>query len=178
MSPGSSPAGAVVWITGLPASGKSTLAARLCARLPAVLLDGDEVRTVLGMTAHDPAARDDFYARLAALAALLARQGLVVVVPATAHRRAHRAHARALAPRFIEVHVRTPLAEAERRDPKGLYARARAGAAPELPGVGVSYEPPLEPEIVADGGLDERALVAIIAAVAGDGRRETEDGRE
>ncbi len=155
-------------MTGLPASGKSTLAARVRERLggAAVLLDGDEVHRALGPSpAYDAASRDAFYATLARLAALLARQGHVVLVPATAPRRAHRESARALAANFVEVHVRTPLAECERRDPKGLFARARRGEAPDLPGIGAPYEPPAAPEIVADGGEDEAAVDAILTAI-------------
>jgi len=156
--------GAVAWATGLPSSGKSTFARRLQARLAArgaspLLLDGDEVRAALAPApGHSPAERDAFYETLARLAALAARQGLVVVVAATAHRRAHRDRCRALAPRFVEIWVRTPMEECERRDARGLYARHRRGEAPDLPGPGVAYEPPLAPEVVADGGEDEGAV--------------------
>jgi len=160
-------AGVVVWLTGLPASGKSTLAERVREALvragrPCAVLDSDEVRAALGERGYDPAARDAFYRTLGELAAMLAGQGLVVLVPATAHRRAHRTAARAAAPRFVEVWVRTPAAECERRDVKGLYARARAGDAPTLPGVGVAYEPPEAPDVVADGGLDEAAVRRVV----------------
>ncbi len=153
--------GAVVWITGLPASGKTMLAERARERLGGILLDSDALREVLRADGYEDAARDDFYQRLAALAALLARQGHLVFVAATAPRRRHRETARALAPRFVEVWVNTPLTECERRDPKQLYARARAGQAPMLPGVGVPYEPPLAPEVTATGGADDAALTAI-----------------
>ena len=161
-------AGMIVWLTGLPASGKSTLAERARTALaragrPCVVLDGDRVRAALGERGYDPGARDAFYRTLAELAAILAEQGVVVLVPATAHRRAHRAAARALAPRFVEVWVRAPVAECERRDVKGLYARARAGDAPTLPGIGVPYEAPEAPDVVADGGLDEQAVARIVA---------------
>jgi len=156
--------GAVAWVTGLPSSGKSTFARRLRDRLVArgpipLLLDGDEVRAALvPPPGHSPAERDAFYETLARLAALAAGQGLVVLVAATAHRRAHRDRCRALAPRFAEIWVRTPAEECQRRDARGLYARHRRGEAPELPGPGVPYEPPLAPEVVADGGEDERAV--------------------
>ncbi len=157
--------GLVVWLTGLPSSGKSTLARRVHERLPgAILLDGDEVRAAiapdLGYTLPE---RDAFYAALARLAALLARQGRVVLVAATAHRRAYRDQARALAPRFVEVLVDVPAAECARRDAKGLYARA--GAA--LPGAGVEYERPERPDVRAGGGHDEEAVRAIVAAAGG-----------
>ena len=161
--------GAVVWVTGLPSAGKSTLARRVQAGLaargrPAALLDGDEVRRCLVPgPGHLPAERDAFYETLARLAALLARQGLVALVAATAHRQAHRDRARELAPRFVEVFVRTPAAECERRDAKGLYALFREGKAPLLPGPGVPYQPPQAPEVVADGGQDDRAVEAVLA---------------
>lgn len=161
--------GLVVWLTGLPQAGKSTLAARLrdalAPRHSCVLLDSDEVRDALGADRYDHGERGAFYRALAALAALLARQGHVVVVAATAAARAHRERARALAPRYLEAWVRTPIEECEQRDRKGLYARARAGQAPHLPGVGAVYEPPSAPDVVADGGHDERALAELVAAV-------------
>jgi adenylylsulfate kinase len=157
--------GSVVWITGLPSSGKSTLAAAVHAELvaigaPTCTLDGDAVRAALvpqpGYSARD---RDAFYATLAHLAALLAAQGLTVLVPATAHRAAYRADARAWAPRFVEVHVRTPAAECRRRDAKGLYAAATR----DLPGLDLDYEAPASPEVVATGGRDPEAVRQIVA---------------
>ena len=160
---------AVVWFTGLPASGKSTLARQVQAHLTragraSLLLDGDELRGILGEHAYGAEDRTRFYRALAALAALLARQGIIVLVAATAPRRADRDHARAALHgdgAFVEVWVDTPLAECEARDPKGLYARARRGEAPELPGVGVAYEPPVSPEVIATGGRDDDAVTAI-----------------
>lgn len=163
--------GAVVWFTGLPASGKSTLARRVHAQLaeagrPAVVLDSDELREALAATSYAADGRDAFYRTVAALAALLARQGLVVLVAATATRRATRDHARAalvgIAP-FVEVWVQTPLAVCAARDPKQLYARAAHGELGELPGVGVAYEPPLAAEVRADGGHDDAAVRATLA---------------
>lgn len=160
---------AIVWFTGLPSSGKSTLARRVQDRLAAsgrasVLLDGDELREVLGAEAYEPEDRERFYRTLGALAGLLANQGLAVLVAATAPAREHRDRARgALTDRgvFVEVWVKTPLSVCEARDPKRLYARARRGDASELPGVGVAYEPPLAAEVVADGGFDDAAAAAI-----------------
>jgi adenylylsulfate kinase len=164
--------GAIVWFTGLPSSGKTTLARRAQARLAAarraaVVLDSDELRDALGAPSYAPGDRDRFYRALAALAALLAGQGVVVLVAATAPRREDRDRAREAldrgpAPgRFVEVWVDTPLAECEARDPKGLYAQARRGAADQLPGVGVAYEPPMSPDVTANGGFDDAALAAI-----------------
>jgi adenylylsulfate kinase len=164
--------GAIVWITGLPASGKSTLAARIKTALdgagvPCAVLDGDDVRAALGHDDHSPAGRAWFYRALASLAALLARQGLAVLVPATAPLRSQREAARALFPRFLEVHVCTPAIECEGRDPKGLYARARAGGAPDLPGVGAPYEPPIDPDVIATSGEDDAAAAAVFRRLTG-----------
>jgi adenylylsulfate kinase len=132
-----------------------------------VLLDSDELRDLLEAQSFAPDDRDRFYRAVAGLAGLLANQGVVVLVAATAPHRADRDRARALladppgASRFVEVWVKTPLAECEARDPKGLYAAARRGETRELPGVGVAYEPPLAPEVIADGGHDDAAVAAI-----------------
>jgi adenylylsulfate kinase len=167
--------GAVAWLTGLPSSGKSTLAARLATALraagtPTLLLDGDDVRQALvPPPGHLPAERDAFYETLGRLAALAASQGLVVVVAATAHRRAHRAGARALAPRWVEIYVRTPPEVCEARDAHGLYALHRQGKAPQLPGPGVPYEVPEAPDVVAEGGQDQGAVDATLALLRGAG---------
>ncbi len=161
--------GTVVWITGLPGAGKSSLAGRIAERaraaaMPCAVLDGDDVRAALGRPAGRGAAeRDEFYASLARMAALLAGQGLVVIVAATANRAAHRDQARALAPRFVEVHVATPASECERRDPKGLYAAARAGVATGVPGVDAAYEAPRSPDVTASGGDDVGAVDRVVA---------------
>jgi adenylylsulfate kinase len=156
----------VVWITGLPSSGKSTLAVRLRDRLRetrrcAVVLDGDEVREILGAHDYTASARDVFYRSLAGLAAMIANQGTVAIVAATAPSRSHRAVARQYAPRFIEVYVDTPFAECARRDTKGLYAAARQGDVATLPGAGADYEPPTTPDMIAHGGDDALAIDAI-----------------
>jgi adenylylsulfate kinase len=164
MSPGP---GAVVWITGLPSSGKSTLAARIAAQLrgggvAAAVLDGDQVRAALDpRPGYDAEGRSRYYGTLAHLAALLARQGLVAIVAATAHRRAFRQRARALAPRFVEVLVDAPIETCAARDTKGLYAAARRGAVTELPGVGAGFERPEAPDVVASGGEDPDAPAAV-----------------
>lgn len=156
--------GVVVWVTGLPASGKSSFARRLVAHLRAggravVELDGDEVRErVFIGCGFDEASRGRFYEGLAQLAALLARQRLTVVVPATAHRRAWRRRARELAPAFVEVYLDVPSEVCEARDPRGLYRRARAGELACLPGVGAAYEVPEQPDVVASGGEDIDAV--------------------
>jgi len=156
--------GTVVWITGLPSAGKTKLAERLWHRLlharrHVVLLDGDAVREALKPTpGYGEEARRDFYETLANLAALIANQGHVVIVPATAHLRMYRDKARELAPGFVEVYVCTSPESCERRDAKGLYAAVREGKVTGLPGIDVAYEPPEAPDVVALGGYDEEAL--------------------
>ncbi len=142
--------GVVVWLTGLPSSGKSFLAQRTAALLGhGVVLDGDAVRaSLVPAPGYDEAGRDAFYETLGRLAATLARQGQVVLVPATAHLRRYREAARALAPRFVEVFVDTPLEECRRRDAKGLYAASPTG----LPGVGADYEAPGAADLVVRPG--------------------------
>ena len=162
-------AGATVWLTGLPASGKSTLAVEVEALLvgagrPALRLDGDNLRHGLnGDLGFSPGDRAENVRRTAHAAALLAEAGVVALValvsPYAADRDAARAiHAAAGVP-FLEVWVSTPLAECERRDPKGLYARARAGELPGLTGVGDVYEPPDAAELVI-GGAEPIAAAA------------------
>jgi len=171
------PGGAVVYVTGLPGSGKSTFARRLRERLgaagvPAALLDGDAVRAALRpVPGYAPTEREAFYDTLGNLALLLAGQGEVAIVAATAHRRAFRDRVRAAAPRFVEVFLDVPLEVCARRDPKGLYARARAGEAPELPGAAREYEPPLAPEGVARGGEDGAAVDEALARLGVAGAR-------
>jgi adenylylsulfate kinase len=160
--------GAVVWLTGLPASGTSTLARSLVRtlksrRTPCALLDGDEIRQLLvPAPGYGSRARSAFYRTLAGLAALLARQGLIAVVAATAHKRNYRSYARRLAPRFVEVYLEVSAEVCARRDPKGLYARARGGRALRLPGATLRYEPPESPEVVAGGGRDRAALGLVL----------------
>lgn len=161
--------GAIVWFTGLPSAGKSTLARALVAALreagrPSLLLDGDEVREVLvPRHGHDEAGRDAFYRSMVGVATIAARQGLVAIIAATGHRRLWRDLARAQVRRFVEVHVATPLDECQRRDAKGLYARLGAGS--QLPGLGIPYEPPIAPEVVASGDDTPRVLDAVLTAL-------------
>jgi adenylylsulfate kinase len=149
------PAG-VLWITGRPASGKSTLARVLAAELVSrgirgTVVDSDEVRAaVTPAPTYSAEERALFYRALAYLAARLAREGIVAVVAATAHAAEYRRWAREIAPRLFLVYARCPLAVAEARDPKGLYRRARAEGGSTLPGVGIDYEEPDDADWVVD----------------------------
>jgi adenylyl-sulfate kinase len=149
--------GATIWVTGLPASGKSTLASAVEARLlaagrAAYVLDGDNLRHGLnGDLGFSDADRKENVRRTAEVSALLADAGVIALVALVSPFAADRAAARAAHDRrglaFLEVHVATSLEECERRDPKGLYARARAGELAGLTGVGAPYEPPERPDL-------------------------------
>jgi adenylyl-sulfate kinase len=168
--------GATVWFTGLPASGKSTVAAGIEAHLlergrSAYILDGDNLRHGLnGDLGFSAADRAENVRRTAEVSALLADAGVVVLVALVSPYRADRASARTAHERrglpFLEVHVATPLEECERRDPKGLYARARSGELTGLTGVDDPYEPPEAAEVVLAGDepLDE-AVARVLAAL-------------
>lgn len=170
-------AGATVWLTGLPASGKSTLACDLERRLvnagrAAYWLDGDNLRHGLnGDLGFDPDSRSENVRRTSHVAALLADGGTVAIVslvsPYAADREAARRVTEVLDLPFIEVFVDTPLVECERRDPKGLYARARSGSITDFTGISDAYEPPPAPEvrIVGYGGEIETQVAAILAAL-------------
>jgi bifunctional enzyme CysN/CysC len=176
-------AGATVWLTGLPASGKSTIGRAVEERLvragrPAYLLDGDNLRHGLnGDLGFDEAARAENVRRTAHVARLLAECGAVALVSLVSPYAADREVAAALHAAegldFIEVFVSTPLEQCERRDPKGLYARARAGELTGLTGVGAPYEPPEQPDVVVrtcQEDLDaavERVLEVLAARSAG-----------
>jgi adenylylsulfate kinase len=164
-------AGVVAFITGLPSAGKSTFAERAFAALrergvPTCLLDGDAVRaSLVPPPGYSQQERAEFYETLANLAALVAGQGLAVLVAATAQRREFRERARALAPAFVEVFVDTPLAECKLRDAKGLYAAARDGRAHDVAGADGTYEPPLAPDVRAHGGEDRAAVRELVERV-------------
>jgi len=149
--------GAVIWLTGLPGSGKSTLALALERRLfgrggSPVLLDGDTLRaglnSDLGFSATD---RTENIRRLAEVATHLARNGHIAIVAAVSPSRQDRAAARRIAgTTFREIYVATPAETCEQRDPKGHYAKARAGALHAFTGIGNDYQPPTESELVID----------------------------
>ncbi|WP_028061298.1 adenylyl-sulfate kinase [Candidatus Solirubrobacter pratensis] len=144
-----------MWLTGLPSAGKSTVARLVERQLRkrgrnVEVLDGDVVRRNLsqglGFSKED---RDTNIRRIAYVADLLSRNGVIVIVAAISPYRAVRDEARALiGERFIEVHVHAPVSVCASRDVKGLYAKARAGEIAHLTGVSDPYEPPTHPEVV------------------------------
>ncbi|MEV0075099.1 adenylyl-sulfate kinase [Nocardia neocaledoniensis] len=162
--------GATIWLTGLSGSGKSTVAVEVERQLVAAgraayLLDGDNLRHGLNAgLGFSPADRDENVRRVAEVAALFADSGAIAIVsvisPFTAQRdRARTTHAERALP-FHEVFVDTPLAECERRDPKGLYAKARAGELPGFTGIGSPYERPERPDLVITPELGSPAEIA------------------
>jgi bifunctional enzyme CysN/CysC len=153
--------GSTVWLTGLPASGKSTIAEELERRLvargrPTYLLDGENVRHGLsGDLGFSPADRHEHARRVASVARMFADAGLVTIVAVVSPAEADRSWARALHDEagldFVEAWVDTPLEECERRDPHGLYARARAGELTGFTGIDAPYEPPTAPDVRLHG---------------------------
>ena len=152
--------GATVWLTGLSGAGKTTIADAVAGQLRAAgreveVLDGDELRrglsAGLGFSRED---RDTHVRRVGFVAELLARHGVVALVPVIAPYAATRDEVRAQhdahGTGYLEVHVATPLAECRRRDVKGLYARAATGALTGMTGVDDPYEEPDKPDLRLD----------------------------
>jgi bifunctional enzyme CysN/CysC len=154
--------GATVWFTGLSGSGKSTVASAVAALLTergvlSYTLDGDNLRHGLnGDLGFSAADRAENVRRVGEVARLFADAGVVALVPLISPYRSGRDHARALHTAaglpFLEVFVDTPPEECERRDTKGLYAKARAGEITGFTGIDDPYEPPLRAELVLPGG--------------------------
>ena len=149
--------GFAVWITGFPASGKSSIARELrtrlhAAKIPVVVLESDEMRAILTPQAeYGPEERDRFYHALVLIGALVARNGINVIFDATANRQSYRDHARSLITNFVEAYVRCPLDICMKRDPKGIYHSAAAGKTATVPGLQSIYEEPSHPEITLNG---------------------------
>lgn len=149
--------GFAVWITGLPASGKSSVTSALVAELAGrgvdvAVLESDVLRRVLTPEPrYDEPEREVFYGAMAYIGQLLTAHGVPVIFDATANRRSWRERARRMIPRFLEVYVDCPLPVCEARDPKGIYRRAREGSAPNVPGIQAGYEPPFSPDLVVRG---------------------------
>lgn len=150
--------GVTVWLTGLSASGKSTIAVAVEAALVergrlAYVLDGDNVRHGLNKNlGFSPEDRTENIRRIGEVAKLFAETGVVVLTSFISPYRADRDSARALndAGDFLEVFVDADVATCEQRDPKGLYKKARAGEIPEFTGISAPYEAPEKPELVLD----------------------------
>lgn len=145
-----------IWLTGLPASGKTTLARgladaleRSCLRVQ--VLDSDHLRRVLTPEpTYTRKERDWFYRVMVFLGQLLAQNGVNVIFAATASRQSYRDEARAAFDRFAEVYVRCSLETCMARDEKGTYQKALEGEATTVPGLQVPYQVPEHPEVTVD----------------------------
>jgi bifunctional enzyme CysN/CysC len=168
--------GTTVWMTGLPASGKSTLAGAVerdlvKRRVPAIRLDGDNLRHGLNRDlGFDAASRAENVRRTAHAAALLAQSGVLALVSLVSPYAADRALARQIHEQagvpFVEVFLDTPLALCERRDPKLLYARARRGELVGLTGVDAPYERPSAPELALEPAPIGELVQAVLGAIS------------
>ncbi|MGC9942142.1 MAG: adenylyl-sulfate kinase [Verrucomicrobiota bacterium] len=147
--------GCVVWLTGLSGAGKSTIARELKQRLSglgrhAFILDGDSIRSGLcSDLSFSPPDRKENVRRISEVSRLFAEAGVICIVALISPYHADRHSARNIVGtgRFVEVYVNAPIEVCEHRDPKGLYAKARAGEIKEFTGVSAPYEPPTIPDI-------------------------------
>ncbi len=167
---------AVLWFTGLPGAGKSTLAdwvaGQLGARgLPVERLDGDAVRRIFPETGFTRDERDAHLRRIGYLCGKLEAHGVFVVASFVSPYVESRRFVRGACRSFVEVYVSTPLAECERRDPKGLYARARRGELAHFTGVSDPYEAPTAPEVTIDTSVLDVATAGARVLEALDRRR-------
>jgi adenylylsulfate kinase len=145
----------VLWFTGLSGSGKSTIAIRvheelLKRRVDVEYIDGDALREVFPNTGYTRAEREEHLRRTGYMASRLAAHGVTVVASFVSPYRESRDFIRKLCPSFAEIYVATPLEECERRDVKGLYARARRGELRNFTGIDDPYEIPEHPELTLD----------------------------
>jgi adenylylsulfate kinase len=149
--------GFAVWLTGIPASGKSSITGELVKELQArrvsvVVLESDEMRKILTPApTYSDEERSRFYRALALIGALITRSGINVIFDATANKRAYRDQARQAIKKFAEVYVVCSPELCVKRDPKGIYAQAALKIATNVPGVQAAYEPPVSPELTLDG---------------------------
>jgi adenylylsulfate kinase len=145
----------VLWFTGLSGSGKSTIATRVHEELvrrgvPVEYIDGDALREVFPNTGFTRAEREEHLRRTGYMASRLAAHGVTVVASFVSPYRESRDFIRRLCRKFSEIYVATSLDECERRDVKGLYARARRGELRNFTGIDDPYEPPEQPELTLD----------------------------
>jgi adenylylsulfate kinase len=155
MAIGTRPAAPVLWFTGLSGSGKSTIATRVDQELvqrglDVEYIDGDALREVFPNTGFTRAEREDHLRRTGYMASRLAAHGVTVVASFVSPYRESRDFIRTLCSNFVEIYVSTPLEECERRDVKGLYARARRGEIKNFTGIDDPYELPEHPELTLE----------------------------
>jgi adenylylsulfate kinase len=150
-----------IWITGLPASGKSTVTSALARQLRergvhVAVLESDVLRKMFSdQPRYDEQDRECFYGSLAFIGRVLTEYGVAVIFDATANRQSYRDRARLQIPKFMEVFVDCPLEVCMRRDPKGIYGKARQSEAAYVPGIQTAYEPPETPDVIVHGDRDD-----------------------
>jgi len=148
--------GWAIWITGLPASGKSSVAKALKSKLEDLgvgvqVLESDIVRRVLTPNpTYTPEERETFYHSLVYMGVLLTQNGVNVIFDATANRRRWRRAARGLIDSFLQVYIRCPMEVCRERDPKGVYSRTETGELAHVPGVQEEYEEPWHADVELD----------------------------
>lgn len=149
--------GFAIWITGLPASGKTALAEAITRRLyewyeiKVVNLESDTLRKVLTPEpTYSHKEREWFYAVMTFMGQMLTTNGINVIFDATGNKKAHRDKARSSITKFMEVYVRCPLQTCMARDPKGIYRMAHEGKASTVPGIQDVYEEPQSPELIIE----------------------------
>jgi adenylylsulfate kinase len=149
--------GFVIWITGIPASGKSTVARAFLSTfrknhdLPIVHLESDQLRSALTPNpSYSASEREWFYGVIGFLAGLLSESGVNVLIDATGNRRKFRDEIRKTISRFLEVYLKCPLSVCVTRDPKGIYQRGKIGTTTTVPGLQKTYEEPDKAEIVIE----------------------------
>ena len=146
----------MIWLTGIPGSGKTTLALELKKfyeqkGLPIDILDGDEVRKTLSKDlGFSPEDRKEHNRRVIFVAQILAKNGITTIVPLISPYRETRDFARKEIPNFVEVWVKASVDECKKRDPKGLYKKAMAGEIKNLTGLQAPYEEPQNAELILD----------------------------
>lgn len=162
-----------LWITGLPASGKSSIVARLTPKLQALgieaeVLESDAVRRILTPSpTYSIEERDLFYRSLVFMGSRLVAHGVNVIFDATASRRAYREFAKTLMPQLLEVSIECPLEVCMQRDKKGTYRRGLEGKSATVPGLQEPYEAPLSPDLAIDTTVvsSEAAAGQILALI-------------
>jgi adenylylsulfate kinase len=163
---------AVIWLTGLSGSGKSTIAQGVFQYLSkngnrVEHLDGDEVRIMFPQTGFSKEERDRHIRRVGYLAAMLEKHDVTVVASFISPYREARDFVRGQCRRFIEIYVATPLEVCEQRDPKGLYEKARRGEIKDFTGIDDPYEEPLNPELRIDttGQLIDESIQIVVNTI-------------
>lgn len=155
-----------IWITGLPASGKTTIRKALVKRLndtgiSVQVIESDELRKIITpKPSYRLEERDNFYRTMVYIGELLVRNGVNVIFDATANKRLYRDNARGAITNFVEVFVKCPLAVCMQRDPKGVYKKAKEGKASTVPGLQELYEEPLNPEIIVESDKEDSEAAA------------------